>query len=268
MTSREQTAGAAEAMRCVSEHATFVETLLDRPKYKSELADELDVSKSTIYNRFCRLERLGLSERTDRGYGLTAIGRLHARIYLDSFDQSRNVYAAEPVLRELPPNCLPPSWFLREADVVTARSDPAAPQRELSNRLRDAESLKCLSPVGCSHPLESIGEAVESGALTVECVVERGALDNSTETGGFHAATLERLDGASVYASDAPIPFGLSIVDGRRPDVAVVAYSDHNHVIGYIRNTSHDALGWANLMYRKYRTDAAKVDTSEHLLSN
>jgi len=65
----------------IIKHAQFMDHLYERPLYKRGLAEELDVSKSTIYNTHKKLEKYGLVTKRNGKYTLTKEGKIAIEIY-------------------------------------------------------------------------------------------------------------------------------------------------------------------------------------------
>ena len=262
MTTEQPSVDASEVLCCIAQHATFVDALRDGPKYKSELADELDVTKVTIYNWYTNLEAFGLVHRTSRGYGLSSIGHLHAALYADAVSESEAICTAAPILQELPPDDLPPRHILSDAEVTTVHPDPGLPRDVLIERRRSAETLQCLSPVLSARSFKTVVQAVRAEKLTAEFVTGADALDRFTQA---HESRFERFvqsDGLSVLETTQSIPFGLSIVGGPVADVALIAYSEQGHVTGVVRTDAPEAIEWAHQTYQTYREGALEPEPS------
>ncbi|ELZ04874.1 helix-turn-helix domain-containing protein [Natrialba asiatica] len=86
-----------EIVTIVCQHADALVSLQESPKYKRELAEELEVSKSTVYNIHRRLSEHGLVMKTDGKYTLTERGVIAITAYKGYKEQTE-------VLKQMPHN--------------------------------------------------------------------------------------------------------------------------------------------------------------------
>lgn len=86
-----------EIVTVVCQHADALMSLRESPKYKRELAEELDVSKSTVYNIHRRLSEHGLVMKEDGKYTLTERGVIAITAYKGYKEQTE-------LIEQMPPN--------------------------------------------------------------------------------------------------------------------------------------------------------------------
>lgn len=239
--------------------ATLLGALRSGPRYKSELADELGVSKSTVYNWACELGNYGLLERTTEGYCLTTLGRMHARLFEDVCERSTRLFEAEPLLSDLDAECLPPVEAIVSAEFICSEQNPDYPMNEFLGQIREAARIECLLPVAHTRFLDTLSALADSGAFTGELVCESSVLEYICTQFADRSQALFDADGTAIYQTDQRLPFGLTILDGECVTVAV--YTDRGHLAGFILIEAEDGLQWAHSVYDEYRRGAMRVDS-------
>lgn len=246
----------------LSRRTRILRALESDPRSKRDLADALEVSRSTVDRGVRELEVLGFVERCEEGYRLSSGGRL-ARTEYDRTDAALEaIGAAADLLAHLPRDA-PMSVRMLEG-ATTQVPDPHAPNEPfeaLTDLIEDATRFRGVSGAErvpeLRHVLyeRTVEDDLDAEAVFTERLVEflsdsypetvRAVIDD----GGFDIHTIPE------------IPYGLGIFETPAYSCAlVVVHEDPADVHGIIQNDTPDALEWAEETYRRFREAARPVD--------
>lgn len=248
----------SEILYTLVKSTELVVALRDRPMYKAELADALDVSKSTVYNWTDELAEYGLVERTGEGYRLTRIGEYHATEFLSFTAASRRLYAVEPMLRELPETLAPPPELFEEGSVASAASDPDAPTEAYQSCVASAEWVTGLLPTTASRVLA----ALASSHQPTDLVVSRRAAEVLRADHDDLCRSFAAGDATTLLVADRPFSFGVTLVHADSTTVLVTACTPNGHLDALVEFESNAAVEWAREVYGHYRADAEPIRPS------
>lgn len=244
----------------LSKTGDLLATLREGPAGKAELADELGVSKSTVYNWIVELEDLGICERTADGYAITRIGRAHLRLYHDFADLSRRVYRDNELLDELPSDCVPPTPVLMDMSASTTGQDPYALVEQFTDGTRDADRIRCLLPVASSPILSAFSARLDAGDVDLEIVVESSVREYIQRNHPEFCRTFAAAERATLVETPATVEVGLCLSEGPSLCVALATCNDHGYITGVLTANSTGTHDWASGLYERHRAEGEVVD--------
>ncbi|WP_135821535.1 helix-turn-helix transcriptional regulator [Halostella litorea] len=249
----------AEVVRTLCDRREFLVALRGKPREKRALVETIGVSRSTVDRAIRELWAEGLVEETDRGYRLTAVGRLAAAFTDGVLAVSRDLRAASDVLAPLPADAPLDLRLLRNAKVAeaepTTRSESVA---SVHSVFREADRLYAFAQVVTrSRTLDVLADAVDRGA-TVEVVFDARLAEELLPRMGDRVAALTAR-GFRPLSTDG-VPFGLLL--GETDDgwkTRVVTYDEDGDLRGVVANDRPAAAAWAWDVYRSYRSRAVDL---------
>ncbi|WP_435365292.1 helix-turn-helix transcriptional regulator [Haloarchaeobius sp. DYHT-AS-18] len=247
----------------LSKTVDLLTILREEPVHKADLADELDVSKSTVYNWTSELEALGLCERTTGGYAITRIGRAHLRLYHDFADLSRRIYRDNELLDELPAECVPPAPILMDMRAATSGQDPYALVERFTARAREADKIRCLLPSASSPVLSGFTRGLDCGAFDLEIVVESSVREYIEANHPEFCAALADAAGGTLVETAATIEVGLGLFEGESSCTVLTASNERGYVTGTLTGESDAALSWGTDLYEQYRAEGEALDPTD-----
>jgi predicted transcriptional regulator len=252
---------ADEAMELLAKRRGFLASLRESPKQKPGLADDCGVARSTVDRAIRELQMAGLVHRGDDGYELTVCGEMvYSRF--SSFRESLDaLYQNEDVLSLLPNADLVDPEVLVGAEVI--RSDIHAPDKAMHETVRlieNAVHVRGISPAVHGAYVEAFGKHITEDDMETELVFSTEALLElaTTYADQIQTPTHELL---TVYEIDALPPLGMMLVeyaDGTL-EGSFGVYADTG-VQAVVRNTSENAVRWAEQIFEYYRDRATRVD--------
>ncbi|WP_137291294.1 helix-turn-helix transcriptional regulator [Natronorubrum halophilum] len=254
-------------VRCLAKSAPLLEALRDGPEYKGELAAELGVSKSTVYNQTRELRQQSLVEQTSDGYRLTNRGHLHAELYRDAMSLSKGIYGAGPLLEGVPTDELPPTSVIRDAEVVTTETSPEAPLNAFLEWLDRAGHVSGLAALVYPRSVDALATKLDAELLTVDLVIESATLDSLVEHHRTDCRAVIRSAESVVAVTDDSLPFGLFIVDApdENIEVGVTTYTERGHICSFGCMTSDESIEWARNVRERYRSRARPIAATDHV---
>ncbi|WP_121820295.1 helix-turn-helix transcriptional regulator [Halostella salina] len=244
-------------VRTLCNRHDFLVALRAGPCEKRSLVDDLDVSRSTVDRALRELWSAGLAEETDRGYRLTAVGRLAASIADSLFAATRDLQTATDVLSPLPPDAPLDLRLLRGATVDDRnRRDSLG---AVESVLRDASRLYGLSTViSRARIVDLVDDAVRERGATAEFVFDATLAERLREILGDRASAM--VDRGFRPLTVDSVPFGMVL--GRTDEgwkTRVVTYDDGGDLRGVVSNDRPAAAAWAWDVFRSYRSHAADI---------
>lgn len=252
---------------CLSRHHRLLEALRDGPKTKSKLADILDVSKPTVYYRFDQLQSHDIATRGTDGYRLTPLGHLVASAHLDAAARIECAYEIGPLLETMPPEAIPPPEALEGASCALCEGRPEGPSAEFREWILDASTVRGVLPHASRTFLERLCDAVECDEtkMDVEIVLATETVEHLLETSPEVCRSVVESDVAVVLETPARPPYGLVLVEAPRPEFGLVAFTDHGHLLGFVRSASERGRRWAREEYEAYRAESNKRTTAQKM---
>lgn len=236
--------GESALLSVLTGRAEFLEHLATEPARKRDLADDFDVSRSTIERAISDLERFDLIECEGGTYRTTTGGELA----LEEFDRfSRRVTGlveAREVLASLPPNATFDPAFVAGADVYPVnRSNQNRATGRLEASIAGADFYRAFATAYHPALARSYRDAILDG-LEAEFAVTSDVLDGLLADHG--GGILDVLETGRVELREAPtaLPYGLVVADGTETVAAALVYTDDG-LDGVVYTDDSDAVSWA-----------------------
>lgn len=227
---------------------------------KRELTARLSVSRSTVNRGVRELERLGLLERADDGYRLTAVGTTALQEYERTTERLEAITTASTLLGHLPPDIDIDAEALVGADIVTPTQEtPFRPVEHTNDLIRRADSLRTCTTTVVPPQIEVYHEAVTGDGTELSSVTTAEAFDLLVSE--HRAKIVNALDTGSyeVYLTDCSVPYGLLVGDCPEKQEMCLTVYDDDGIAGVIANDMPEAVAWANERLDRYFETAEPV---------
>jgi len=245
-------------MRTIAKTEGLIRMVRDGPKYKPDLASELGVSKSTVYNWATELIEYDIAQRTDEGYELTSLGEQLFEFYCYVNRVTTQLYDMKPLFEALPDDHHPPFSTLVNADVVDESDHPYAPFERVVDWVKDAEHVVGTPAVISTEKLEALGERFRSNEMTADVVLER------TDVALMERHVPDTLDilieNATMYETDREIPVRLYVAEDLSPSVGVATLSESRQISMFVQLWGDEAVEWGLELYEEYREGANRIE--------
>jgi len=246
-------------IQTVAKVEELVVMLYEEPKHKPELARELDVSKSTVYNWATDLIEYDVVERTDEGYVLTPLGRQFFELYRYMTRVSVRLYDTKPLLQTLPRDHHPPFSVLEDAEIVDTNDDPYAPFETFSEWVRGTDHLIGFPAVPSTEKLNALARNLRANEITTDVVLETSDVELMKRRVPDVVGAIRR--NGRLYETDREIPVRLYVAEDLSPSVGLTTLTDDGHVSMFAQLSGDEAVEWALELYEEYRRDANHIET-------
>lgn len=254
------TAAFRAALEALNAREPFVECLAGGPRWKRDLQEELDVSRSTVYKAIRDLEEVGLVERRAEGYGLSIVGRRLVEQRATFHERADAIYQSAPLLADLGPDVDVPASLLVDGDVVSAeRFAPNRPVRKIETFVRESTSLRGLSPVVIPQYVEIFHDELVSDALRAELLLEQPVVDHLLAEYPQPFDEAVEAGDLIVHATAETLPYGMLLLEGPTPRVVFIAYSPSGDLRGLIVNESTTAFEWGETQWQRHLSSARRA---------
>lgn len=242
----------------LTERHSYLRALIEQPRSKCDLKEELDGSRSTLDRALRDLADANLAVYEDGVWKPTSLGRCSYRTRKAYLERLENLAEAAPLFNELSSGSPVDCAFVIEADVYEA--DPSMPDAVIHTLLDSVEGRQGVSvatPVVVTGFAEDFYERVSCGeSYSLELLIPPEVFERTRAA--FPTLTDELLEDENVSLHTAAIPFnfGLWIVDST--EAGIIVFTDQG-VRGILVSDTADALDWATDQYERAKQDADPV---------
>jgi predicted transcriptional regulator len=246
-----------EVENVLAKRGETLRALLERPRSKRDMVDDLGTPRSTLDRAVRELETTGLVEYRDGAYHPTLFGRAALETHEWYRQSLEDLATAADVVAPLPPDSPLDRTFLTGAEVVA--SAPHLPDEVVSRLLEsvgEADRVRGVAPVGMDGHLDAFRDATATRAGGLELVLTPELFDHIART--RPQETLEAVESgrARFFRADIPFRFGLWVADDR--EAGVVVYTDTG-IRGVLVNDDGDAVEWALELYERVKGGAEPI---------
>ncbi|WP_435097460.1 helix-turn-helix transcriptional regulator [Halarchaeum sp. P4] len=242
--------------RLLVQRVPYLRSLATESATKAELADELDVSRSTVDRAVRDLESANAVERREGGVALTLVGRLALTAY-DDFYADLLALTDCAALTDLDVEAPITIDTLRGADVVDAPSNaPHRPVSTLVDFIEDAVHVSLYSSMVLPTVLDTLVQRIDEG-LTVDAYLDGDALDALLSD--YAAILPDVLETGRIRLAEttADYCFDFALIDRLGGEQVAVVACGGSGIDSLLVNDTADALEWA-----RTRLDAVAADAT------
>jgi len=248
-----------EILTTAVERRPVLAALARNPHHRTELQEELGLSKTTCHRIVRTFDDRGLLRRTDRGYELTQLGEiLHERV--EEFESAiRAAYRLQPLVAAYDDTDIRFELDLF-MDATVTRPEPGDPYPFVDRTMdlfRESDTIRVIDcnplvpPMYIERMLEIALETGMRGEFIVTEEIARGNMQQFPEL-QRQVAESDRTSGK--YFVYEEIPLGLALYDDHL-DVRVYDEETGAPTL-YVDTDNPDALEWAEDVYAEYRDRA------------
>ena len=239
--------------------ASMLDALREGSLDRSDLDHRLDISRATSHRHTNALIDLGLIDRSDGEFYLTAVGTAIAEA-VDGFrSEIAMAYQLGPVLEAVGDSVPPlPLAAFADASVTSAEEgDPHAPVYRYIALVRETETLRgfdtwAIAPTYMGEIQQQILEGMETELIDPIAVVE-DVMENYPER-----CVQVCVSGYLTIWLHETLPFGLAMFDDR---IGLGVRDPETSLLrAFIDTDAPAAREWAEAVYDAYKADAARHD--------
>lgn len=244
----------------LARRADLLQALRDEPRSKTELANALSVSRSTVDRAIRNLESRGFVER-GQSVSLTIYGRLALDAYEEFTASIDALDEGEDALAPLSADATLDDVLFRGAEVVVP--DPIAPQRGIERYLElvaDATRVRGFSTALLDSTVPTFRERILEHDLQVELVVDSDVLEALVS---IHDDTVVETTGSgnlTLLEATTQLEYNLSVIEQHDQTHACGLFYTPEGDVALVRSDDPDAVAWAESVYATLREDAEPLN--------
>ncbi|WP_226480974.1 helix-turn-helix transcriptional regulator [Natrinema amylolyticum] len=234
--------------------------LLEEPRDKATLCNELEIPRSTLDRAIRELESIGMVAYIDGEYAVTASGKRLVRDFFRFIERAELTLELEPFLQWLPPDesDFDIQW-LDEAELfVPTDADPYAIINRHVQLLRETDHMRGLLPVVGLHAYEAAHENIVENEAEAELTIETDVAEVVTSTAPFAELTEEMLETGRLEISvyDGSVPYFIGVFDDNVVQIGVGEYREPRAMVETDRR---EVLTWADERLAEYKRGAERL---------
>ncbi|WP_231187036.1 hypothetical protein [Haladaptatus sp. DYF46] len=235
--------------------ADTLHALDGRSLTRSELQDEIDVSRTTTHRIVRELADKSLIRRVDGVYELTPLGRIVAKEVEHLQDTVSVAEQLSALLPSLDRTDIDVEYLAEATITVQESNDPYGPVRRFITLLRESETLcgfdtTTIAPMYVDEIRDSIMAGMRTEIIYLPTVIDQLLNDHREET--ENAIQSGELD---LYVYD-DLPFGLAIFDDR---VGIGGYDENGILRVFVDTDAPEVRSWAESLYEEYLAEATSI---------
>lgn len=237
----------------------ILRSLLESPKERRELVDDLDDSKSTVYKGVSQLQEHGLLVSTSEGLKPTLYGILA----LERYEELGRTARIGDVVSDLPPNSIDPSALVGARAVVPDRRSVDRHLARLERILRSARSIQGFAPAVSPRTVSVYHERITQDGLEAELVLTDAILNYLRQD---HPDTLEdsvESENVELYRSTADMPFVLLLTSSGSGTEVCIDLGRDGLATALIVNDTTESRRWAETRFEQMKSNAEPVTTDD-----
>lgn len=242
----------------LTERHSYLRELIEQPRSKCNLEDELDGSRSTLDRALRDLADADLAKYENGVWKPTPLGRCSYKTREEYLNHLKSFAEAAPLFNHLSTESPVDCTFLIGADVYeTDPSMPDAVMQTLLGSVEEGSDVAVATSVIVTGFAKEFYDCVRSGeSYSLELVLPPDLFERSHTR--FPALTNELLDDKNVYLHTGSIPFdfGLWIVD--LAEAGIIVFTEQG-IRGILVNDTTEALDWATNQYERVKQNADPV---------
>lgn len=249
-----------EVISLLDRRRDVLEYLSRTPRTQAEIAEDLDVSRSTVTRAIQELGSADLVERVDGRYRATGFGTELLEIHADYEANVRALTENTAICDYLPPDAPFDPALLSEGTYYSVESGASFQIGERVNEhVRQAEAIIGLGRTRSEKAsLSLLGQKVLEEERPMEIVLSEDLFEHVHDVPW--SSELFSAPNAGFYVQDG-IPYGLFVIDtpeDRR--VLLILYDEDEAMKGVFCSTAETAVAWAEAVYRDFREEATPVE--------
>ena len=242
-----------ELIATATQRSDLLGRLLDSPLDKRGLADELDVSRSTIDRAIRELETAGLIAYADGRFGLTPLGQTTTVGLFEFVDDIHLQQRLEPFLQWIPDGSI--DFDLRLlADAKLLLPEPGDPWAMVNHHvdtIRETADNRSLLPVTGLHGFEVLHRKITAGDAKAAFVVEPKIAETFRSNPSYTPLYRELCDTDQfeVRIYDDEIPYYLGVLD----ETVQIGVDEDGEPRAMVETENEAVVDWAVGVYEDYK---------------
>lgn len=250
----EPTTGTRDVVNLMHRRAEILACLVEEPREKRVLVNELDIARSTLDRAIRELEAIDLVTYVNGEYAITTVGEYLSHNYFTFVEQVQLAMKFEPFLRhvtldefDLDLRCL------AEAELWTPEpNDPYAMVNHHVEMIRQAKSVRGILPIVGLHALEAACEQVIEHGADHEMIVEPGIAETLQSNEKYRPLyrKLSQQETVTIHIYDGTIPYFVGIFDD---EIVQIGVDQDGEPRALVETDRQEVQAWADETFEAYK---------------
>jgi predicted transcriptional regulator len=237
----------------------FLECLLEQPKDKRMLVDDIGMSRATVDRGLRELENAGLIKYTDGRFTLSTIGKITEYGLFDIIETIELGQRLRPFLRWVSYDDFDIDiHLLADAELLLPEpGDPWAMMNRHVQVLKETDNGRVVQPVTSLYAMEAAYERIVNAGATGASVVESSVAD-TFQTNSNYTELVEGMIATGrfdLYVYGGNIPYFIGVFD----EIVQIGADKNGEPRAILETDSAKVLKWAENKYEEYRQQAKPV---------
>lgn len=237
--------------------------LVEEPGDKRTLADELDISRSTLDRATRELEAVDAITYKEGRYTVTPIGEWFVRDFFSYLERLQLALEFEPFLQWIPVDEFDLDLrHLKDAELFLPESgDPYAMVNHHVRTLSKADEFSGILPLIGLHAFEAAYEQVVENGASHEIIVEEDIVE-TLATKECYASKFQQLRNCTKFTLskyNGSIPYFVGIFDNEKVQIGV---DEDGEPRALVETSQPEVRAWAKEAISEYREHATTLSQS------
>lgn len=257
MTDRQEIEPSTDFVKVSMLRGELLELLMEEPRDARALADQLDMSRSTVHRATETLDELELVDKPGAQFETTGLGDVVAEELRALRTNLETAERLKPFLNTVDTSAVDvPLEHFSDATVTRSRRRQAhVGAKRIIELIEETDSLRMFSSIISPLYVDTARREILDGT-DIEVVFDREVVEiitsryveearDALETGRFHVLV------------DEDVPFELFLFDDR---MGMAAHDESGIAHAFVESTSPEARAWAEDLYLDYADSAQPLD--------
>lgn len=249
-----------ETVEVLQRRVGVLTCLLEEPKDKRTLVEELDIPRSTLDRAVRELESINIVTYSNGKYAATPIGERLGHTFLSFLEQIEVTIELEPFLQHVSVDEFPLNLqLLTDAEVVVpADKNPYAMIDRHVQLLREADQARGMLPLVGLHGYQTAHKRIVENGAEDELIVEPDVADVLVSDPEFAELTEEMLTTGrfDLFIYDGTIPYFVGIYDDETVQIGV---DEDGEPRALLETDRQEVQNWAHNIITEYKQQATPI---------
>lgn len=248
-----------DLIEVLSRRHEILRAVLDDPKGRHVLVDDLDVSKSTVYKGVSQLQERGLVRSTSNGLRPT----LYGIVALERYDELARTADLGQLLADLPPETIEPSALVGAEAVVPDRRSVDRHLARLERIFQEAESIRGFSPAVSPEQTTIFHDRTTSDGLEAEYVLPTEIVDHLHRVDPAGLEETVAAENVVFYQTDRDMRISLFLATSSDGTEVCIGLGEEGVATGLIVNDTAESRRWAEAEFERLKRTAERLTADD-----
>lgn len=247
----------------------LLERLHGGTQSKTELAETLDISRSTVDRSIRTLATAGVVQREQGGYGLTLTGRLLHEEYQTFSERTESLIAAQQLLSSLPTGTeIPPEAIVGSTVTYPESTAPYRPMEQHVEMIHRADEIDLLATTVAPRFIDAYESQVLVGELELRAGLSPSIADRVVTNYGETVTEMITSGGLTLRELKQQPPFSFTLSRAGETEYLSLLIYGTEGLNGYLVNERPEATAFATELFDSYWAETTALRIGDSRISS